>query len=117
MIQVPSNQLLVGMAGDNKAPRYLDRRKGVNLGVHPKAGRRVQLVDARSVVQNCLDEKRYLVILRQYFFNPNSDETLLAKYKIECYGVKVYSRPRVFGGKQLVGSREQGGNPIKLGIS
>ena len=31
--------------------------------------------------------------------------------------MKVYSRPRVFGGKQLVEAREQVGRSVKLGIS
>ena len=45
-------------------------------------------------------------MLRQDFFNPNSDETLLAEDQIECNGVKVFSRPRFFGGKQLVEARD-----------
>ena len=64
-----------------------------------------------------LDGKRYLVILRQDFFNPNSDETLLAEDQIKCYNVKVYSRPRVFDGKQLVEDRDQVGRYVKLCIS
>ena len=74
-------------------------------------------MDARGVVKNRLDGKRYLIIIRQDFFNPSSDETLLAEDKIECYGVKVFSRPRVFGGKQLVEARDQVGRVVKLGIS
>ena len=68
-------------------------------------------------MKNCLDGKRKLVIIRKYFFNPNLDETLLAEYQIECYGVKLYSCPRVFGGKQLVEARYQVGRYVKLGIS
>ena len=45
--------------------------KSVNMGGSSKAGRRLQLVDARSVVKNRLDGKRYLAILRKDFFNPN----------------------------------------------
>ena len=87
------------------------------MGGASNAGRRLQLVGTRGVVKNCLGGKSYLVILRQYFFNPNSNETLLAKDQIECYGVKVYSRPRVYGGKQLVEDRDQVGRSVKLGIS
>ena len=36
--------------------------------------------------------------------------------QIECYGVKLYSRPRVFGGKQLVEARYQVGRYVKLVI-
>ena len=36
---------------------------GVYLGVTPKAGRRLQLVDARGVAKNLLDGNSYLVIL------------------------------------------------------
>ena len=68
-------------------------------------------------MKNRLDGKRYLVILRQYFFNPNSDETLLAEVQIKCYGVKVYSRPRFFGGKQLFKAMYQVGCSVKLVIS
>ena len=91
--------------------------QGVNMGGPSKAGRRLQLVYARGVVKNLLDGKRCLEILRQAFFNPNLDEALLAEDQIECYGVKVYSRPRVFGGKQLVEARYQLGRSVKLGIS
>ena len=90
--------------------------QGVNMVGPSKAGRRFQLVDARGVVKNCLDGKRYLVILWKYFFNPNSDETLLAEDQIKCYGVKVYYFPRVFGGKQLVKDRDQVGRSVKIGI-
>ena len=65
---------------------------------------------------NCLDGKSYMFILRQSLFNTNSDKTLLAEDKIECSGVKVFSRPRVFG-KQLVEYRDQVGRIVKLGIS
>ena len=68
-------------------------------------------------MKNCLDGKRYLVIPRQAFFKPNSDETLLAENQIECYGVKVYLRPRVFGGKKIVEDRYQVGRSIKIVIS
>ena len=76
----------------------------------------MQLVDARGVVKNRLDGKSYLVIVRQVFFNPSSDETLLAEDQIACHGVKVYSCPRVFGGKQLVKARDQVGRVVKLAI-
>ena len=82
-----------------------------------KAGRRLQLVDARGVLKNRLGGGCYLVILRQAFFNLNSDKTLLAEDQIECCGVNVYSHPRVFGGKQLLKSRYQMGSSVKLGIS
>ena len=57
------------------------------------------MVDARGVVKNCLDGKLYLVTVSQVFFNPNSEETLLSKDQIECFGVKVYLRPRESGEK------------------
>ena len=91
--------------------------QGVNMGGPSKEGLCLQLVYARGVLKNLLVWKRYLEILRQDFFNPNSDETLLAEDQIECYGVKVYSRPRVFGGRQLVKARDQVGRSVKLGIS
>ena len=56
--------------------------QGVNLGGPPKSGHSLQLVDARGVVKNCLDGKSYLEILRQDFFNPNEDQTLLAEDQI-----------------------------------
>ena len=81
------------------------------------SGRCLQLVDSRGAVKNCLDGKSYLVILRQDFFNLNSDETLLAEDQIECYGVKVFSCLRVFCGKQMVEARDQAGCSVKLDIS
>ena len=75
------------------------------------------MVYARGVVKNGLDGKSYLEILRQALFNPNSDETLLAEDQFDWYGVKVYSHPRVFGGKKLVEARDQVGRSIKLRIS
>ena len=36
--------------------------------------------------------------------------------KMECYEVKVYSDPRVFGGKQLIDAIYPVGNSVKLGI-
>ena len=68
--------------------------QGVNMGGPPKTRRRFQLVYARVVVKTFLDGKRYLVILRQALFNPNSDENLFAEDQIDFYGVKVYSRPK-----------------------
>ena len=53
--------------------------KVVDLGGPPKAGRRFQLVDAIDVVKNHLYGKFYKVILRKSYFDPNSDETLLAE--------------------------------------
>ena len=41
----------------------------------------------------------------------------MAEEQIECYGVKVYSLPGVFGVKQLVEAREKVGRQVKLGIS
>ena len=67
-------------------------------------------------MKNRLDGKSYFIIVRQFFFNPSSDETLLAEDQKECHGVKVYSRPRVFGGKQLVEARYQVGRVFKLVI-
>ena len=89
---------------------------GVDLGGSSQTGRRFQLVDARVMVKNRLDGKRYLIIVRQAFFNQSSDETLLAEDQIECHGLKVYSRPRVFGGDQLVVAKDQVGRRVKLAI-
>ena len=60
---------------------WIDTR-GVDLGGPSKTGRRLKLVDARGVVKNRLDGKSYLVIIRQAFFNSNSDETLLVEDQI-----------------------------------
>ena len=70
------------------------------MGGPPRAGIHSQLIDEKGVVKNRLDGKCYMVIIGQAFFNPNLDNTLLVEYQIECYGVKIYSRPRVFGGKK-----------------
>ena len=77
----------------------------------------MKLVDARGVVKNSMDGKRYLLILSQDLFNPNLDKTLLAEDQIECYSFKVYYSPRVLGRKQLVKDRDQVGRSVKLGIS
>ena len=53
------------------------------MGGPPKSRSRLQLVDAMGVVKNRLDGNRYLVILRQAFFNPNLDKTLLEEDQIE----------------------------------
>ena len=50
-------------------------------------------------------------------FNPNSDDNLVSEDQIECFGVKVYSCLRVFGGKHLIDAREQVGRSVKIGIS
>ena len=94
--------------------KWIDTR-GVDLGGPSKTGRRLQLVDARGVVKNRLDGNSYLVIIRQAFFNSNSDETL-AEDQIECNGVQVFSRPRVFGGDQKVVARDQVGRVVHLVI-
>ena len=96
--------------------KWIDTR-GVDLGSSSKAGCRLQLVDARGVVKNSLDGKRYLIFIRQCFFNPISDETLLAEDQTDCHIVKVYYRPRVVGGKQLVEARDQVGRIVKLEIA
>ena len=41
----------------------------------------------------------------------------MSEDQIKCYGVKVYSHPRVFGVKQLVEARDQVGSSVKLDIS
>ena len=69
------------------------------------------------MVKNRLDGKYYLIIIRHALFNLNLYETLLAEDKIDCHGVKVFSRPRFFGGIQLVEARDQAGRVVKLGIS
>ena len=66
------------------------------------------------MVKNRLDGKSYLAIIIQALFNPNSDETLLVEDQIECNGVKVFSCPRFFGGKQLAEARDQVGRVVKL---
>ena len=76
----------------------------------------MNLVYARGVVKNRLDGKLYLVIVSKYLFNPNSDKTLLEEYQIECFGVNVYSRPRVFGGKHFIDAIYRVGRFVKLGI-
>ena len=53
------------------------------MGGSSKSGRSLQLVDERGVVENSLDGKQYLIILRQDFFYPNSDKALLAEDQIE----------------------------------
>ena len=85
--------------------KWIDAR-GVDLGSSSKVGRCLQLVDARGVVNNRLDRKRYLIVIRQALFNTSSYETLLAEDQIECHSVKVYSRPRFIGGKQLVEAKD-----------
>ena len=42
---------------------------------------------------------------------------MLAEDQIECHGVKVYSRPRVFGRKQLVEANDQVGCIVNLAIA
>ena len=42
------------------------------------------------MVKNCLYGKSYLFVIRQDFFNPNSDETLLAEDHIECNVAKIF---------------------------
>ena len=61
--------------------KWIDAR-GAYLGSSSKAGRRLHLVDAKGVVKNCLDGRRYLIVIRQAFFNPSLDETLLAEDQI-----------------------------------
>ena len=55
-------------------------------------------------------------MIRKAFFDINSDQKLLAEYQIECYGVNVYSLPRLFCGKELINAKNQVGNPIKIDI-
>ena len=95
----------------------MDRRTGLQHGRTSKVRAQFATGIYKGCGENSLDGKRYLVIIRQAFFNPNSDETLLAEHQIKCYGVKVYSRPRVFGGKQLVEAREKVGRSVKIVIS
>ena len=87
------------------------------MGGPSEAGPGLHLVCVRGVVKNHMNRKLSLVILRQALFNSNSDETILAEYQIEFYGVKEYSCPRISGRKQLVEARFQVGCPIKIGIS
>ena len=80
-----AQQSMIGSDGWEIIKRHdywIDAR-GIDLGGPPKSGRRLQLVDARGVVKNRLDGKSYLIIIRRAFFNPNSDETLLAEDQIE----------------------------------
>ena len=41
----------------------------------------------------------------------------MAEEQIKCYGIKIFSRRRVFGGKHLFEARYQMGRSVKLGIS
>ena len=114
-----SHQYIIGMLGWEIIERhdsYMDAQF-VNIGGPSKSGRRLQLVYTRGEVKNRLDGKNYLVIVRQALFNQNSDENLLAEDQLECYGVKVYSLPKFFGGKHIIDARDQVGHSIKLGIS
>ena len=114
-----TQQSMIGRDGWDIMKRHdtwIDAR-GVDLGSSLKAGRRLQLVDERGVVKNSLNRKRYLIVIREVFFNPSSEKTLLAEDQIDCHGVKVYSRPRVFGGKQLVEARDPVGRIVKLSIA
>ena len=52
--------------------------QGVDMGGYSKVGLRLQIIYVRGVVKICLFRKFYLVIDRQAFFNPNSEEALLA---------------------------------------
>ena len=103
-----AQQSMIGRYGWEIIKRYDTwiHSKGVNLDGSPNAGLRLHLLDARGVVKTRWYWKSYLVILGQAFFNPDLDKTLLAEDQIECNGVKVFSRPRVFGGKQLVEARD-----------
>ena len=90
--------------------------QGFIMGISSKVRRLLYIINAMGELKNCLDRKRYLVIVRQVVLNPDSDDTLLAEYQIECYGLKVYSCPSLFGGKQLVNAKYQIWKPVKLGI-
>ena len=74
--------------------KWIDAR-GIDLGSSLKAGRRLQLVDAMGVVKIHLDGKRYLIVIRQVFFNPSSEKTLLAEDQIDCHGRDLQLRSRV----------------------
>ena len=90
--------------------------QSVNMGESLNGGCFLKLINERGVVKNLLDRKRYLFIFRQEFLNPNSDKTLLVEEKIECYGLKVYSFPTVFGSKKLIDAKDQVGGLVKLSI-
>ena len=92
MFDTGAQQSMIGQDGQEIIKRHdtwIDAQ-GVDLGGPPKEGHRLQLLDARGVVKNRLDGKSYLAIIRQAFFNLNSEKNLLAEYKMECYGVKVF---------------------------
>ena len=92
MFDTGYQQSMIGRDGweiNKRHDTWIDA-KGVDLGGPTKVGRRLQFVDARGVVKNLLDGKSYLVIVRQAFFNPNLDNTLLAEDQIECHDVKVF---------------------------
>ena len=119
MLDTVSQQFMVGIGGweiIKHHDTWIDTQE-INMGGSSKARHHLILVDARGVAKICLDGKRYLVIFRQAFSNPNSDEVLLTEDQINCFGVKVYSHPRVFGGKQLIYARYQVERSVKLGIS
>ena len=84
MFDTGAQQSMIGRDGWEIIKRHenwIDTR-GVDLGGYSKAVRRLRLVDARGVVKNSLDGKSYLIIIRQVFFNPSSEETLLAEDQI-----------------------------------
>ena len=96
MFDTGAQQSMIGRDGWNIINRHDTwiYAQGVNMVGPSKTGRCLQLIDARCVVKTFLDGRRYLVILRQALFNPNSDENLFAEDQIDFYGVKVYSRPK-----------------------
>ena len=118
MLDTGSQKSMVGMEGWEIIKRHdtCIYAEVVNMGGSSNAGFCLQLVNARGVVKNRLDVKRYLVIVRKAFFNPNSYKTLLEKYQIKFFGVQVYLHPRVFCGKYLIDARDQVGHSVKLGI-
>ena len=59
------------------------------MGLHLRVGLHLHLIDTRCMVKKHLDGKKYLFIVRQTFFDPNSDETFLVEYKIKCCVLKL----------------------------
>ena len=114
MLDTVSQQFMVGIGGweiIKHHDTWIDTQE-INMGGSSKARHHLTLVDARGVAKICLDGKRYLVIFRQAFSNPNSDETMLRENQIECFGVKLYSRPMVFGGKNWLVPDTRWGIPL-----
>ena len=68
---------------------WIDAKVVVLVGP-PKAGRRLQLVDARGVVKKFQDGKSYVVIVRQAFFNPNQKRPCWWRTKLSVMVLRYF---------------------------